>query len=127
MCYFIISLYPQIKDAISGHNLEKYCNSSHPQPLLLPTNEVNIHFHSDNVGSDTGFQIYYSTEERIPGCGGVYTLSEGQIQAPVLIEDSIACEYEIKVPTRESVILNFEKFQMAADDCVKVYFLSIYF
>ncbi|KAI9577187.1 hypothetical protein GQX74_015641 [Glossina fuscipes] len=113
--------YVEIKDAISGHNLEKYCNSSHPQPLLLPTNEVNIHFHSDNVGSDTGFQIYYSTEERIPGCGGVYTLAEGQIQAPVLIEDSIACEYEIKVPTRESVILNFEKFQMAPDDCIKIY------
>lgn len=42
--------------------LEKFCNKSTPEPLLTPSNEVMLHFHSDGDNSDRGFQITYSVE-----------------------------------------------------------------
>lgn len=44
--------------------LEKFCNTSTPEPLITPGNEVMLHFHSDGDNSDHGFQITYSV---VPG------------------------------------------------------------
>ncbi|XP_061386037.1 cubilin homolog [Musca vetustissima] len=111
----------EISDAISGEVVEKFCNSSHPQPLLLPTNEANVIFHSDNVGSDSGFQIFYSLEERLPGCGGIYTAPEGSIQSPHITQDSLSCEYELKMMGSERIDMHFQIFKMAQQDCVEIY------
>lgn len=40
--------------------LEKFCNTSHPAPLTTTSNEATLHFHSDEAGTDAGFQIHYS-------------------------------------------------------------------
>ncbi|XP_073838257.1 cubilin [Musca autumnalis] len=112
----------EISDAISGEVVEKFCNSSHPQPLLLPTNEANVIFHSDNIGTDTGFQIFYSLEERLPGCGGVYTAPQGSIQSPHISQDSLSCEYELRMTTGSEIInMQFQIFKMSPEDCVEIY------
>lgn len=87
---------------------------------MLPTNEAIIHFHSDNVDTDAGFQIYYSTEERVPGCGGTYTTKQDTIKSPIVQGDSISCEYDIKLPMSESIRIEFIKFEMEAEDCLEV-------
>ncbi|XP_065362088.1 cubilin homolog [Calliphora vicina] len=113
--------YVEIIDAISGETLNKYCNSTHPQPVFLPTNEAIIHFHTDNIGSDTGFQIFYSTEERVHNCGGIYTAKDGIIQSPHIQNEAISCEYEIRMATSESITIEFEIFKMASEDCIEIY------
>ncbi|XP_053948471.1 cubilin homolog [Anastrepha ludens] len=113
--------YLEITDAISSSLIVKYCNSTAPPPLMLPTNEAIIHFHSDNVETDAGFQIYYSTEERVPGCGGTYTTKEDVIVSPNLQDDSISCEYDIKMPMGESIKIVFTKFEMGQDDCLEFF------
>lgn len=110
----------QIIDAIADLTIVKYCNSTAPSPLLLPTNEAIIHFHSDNIDTDAGFQIYYSTEERVPGCGGTYTAKQGTITSPNSLVDSISCEYDIKMPMSESIRIEFKKVELGEDDCLEV-------
>lgn len=58
--------YLAIYDGLTEDNtvLEKFCNSTTPEPLLTPGNEVMLHFHSDGENSDHGFQITYSV---VPG------------------------------------------------------------
>lgn len=112
--------YSQIIDAIADSTIVKYCNTTAPSPLMLPTNEAIIHFHSDNIDTDAGFQIYYSTEHRVPGCGGTYTAKQGTITSPNSLEDSISCEYDIKIPMSESIKIEFKKVEMGEDDCFEV-------
>ncbi|XP_011185073.1 cubilin homolog [Zeugodacus cucurbitae] len=114
--------YLEIKDAISDSTIVKYCNSTAPSPLMLPTNEAIIHFHSDNIDTDAGFQIYYSTEERVPGCGGTYTTKLGTITSPPnTLEESISCEYDIKMPISESIRIEFESAELGVDDCLEFF------
>lgn len=47
----------------TGILLHKYCNTSHPEPLTSPDNHVVVYFHSDEAGSDAGFQIHYTVIE----------------------------------------------------------------
>lgn len=89
--------------------------------MLLPTNEAIIHFHSDNIGSDTGFQIFYSTEESIHNCGGVFTAKEGIIQSPHIDNEEVSCEYEIRMSTSETITVEFQVFKMASEDCIEVH------
>ncbi|XP_075164329.1 cubilin [Haematobia irritans] len=112
--------YLEIKDEVSGETIEKFCNSMAPQPLVLPTNEASITFHSDNIGSDTGFQIFYSLEERIPGCGGTFTASKGIIQSPHIVDTSISCEYQINIPFSEIITFKFVIFKMDESDCIEI-------
>lgn len=57
--------------------MEKFCNTSHPEPLTSTSNELTLHFHSDNDGNDMGFQIHYSTIGGIQGCGGTFSSVSG--------------------------------------------------
>ena len=113
----------QISDAISGRELHKYCSRQQPAPLLLPTHEAIVRFHSDETGSDLGFQLHYSAEERLPGCGGVYTTKEGVIRSPVyaLGADAMSCEYEIRLGVGESIGLDFTTFNISLDSCIEFY------
>ncbi|XP_036318853.1 cubilin homolog [Rhagoletis pomonella] len=113
--------YLEIIDAIADSTIVKYCNSSSPSPLMLPTNEAIIHFHSDNIETDAGFQIYYSTEERVPGCGGTYTAKQDTIASPSLQGDALSCEYDIKMAIGESIKIVFTKFEMSTDDCLEFF------
>ncbi|XP_030381464.1 cubilin homolog [Scaptodrosophila lebanonensis] len=115
--------YVAITDAISGMELYKYCTSGHPAPLLLPTHEAIVHFHSDAEGSDGGFQLHYSTEERLPGCGGIYTTLQGSIKSPIYDADEMmSCDYEIRMAPGESVFIHFVSVDLPdATDCIELY------
>ncbi|XP_064556077.1 cubilin homolog [Drosophila montana] len=115
--------FVSISDAISGRELYKYCSREQPAPLMLPTHEALIRFHSDETGSDLGFQLHYSAEERLPGCGGVYTSKEGSIRSPTydIGSDAISCEYEIRLAIGESISLDFRSFELALDACIELY------
>ncbi|XP_020802550.1 LOW QUALITY PROTEIN: cubilin homolog [Drosophila serrata] len=127
--------YVQIKDTISGRELAKYCSSGQPAPLLLPTHQAEILFHSDADGSDTGFQLHYSVEERIPGCGGVFTAREGTISGAsgsgvnagtdtesqgIAMGDPVSCEYEIRSGLGELIAIQMEHLELGPQDCLEV-------
>ncbi|XP_042859357.1 procollagen C-endopeptidase enhancer 1-like, partial [Penaeus japonicus] len=56
--------YLEIRDGLTdtGHLLGKYCTSQVPAPLTTSGSEAFLHFHSDNILTDTGFHIAYSAE-----------------------------------------------------------------
>ncbi|XP_055842375.1 cubilin homolog isoform X2 [Episyrphus balteatus] len=113
--------YVEITDAVSGSRLEIFCNSSNPSPFTLPSNEIIIHFHSDNEGNDVGFQIHASTMERIPGCGGTYTDRSGQITSPVGFQGPLSCEYIVRYPLGLKIQLNVVEFNMGDEDCLEIF------
>lgn len=86
----------------------------------MATNEAELVFHTDNIGTDKGFQIYCSAEDRLPGCGGVYTNLEGQIRSPLLIENAISCEYELHFTEGLSASIQFQQYKLGKDDCLEV-------
>lgn len=83
-----------------------------------------MRFHSDNTSSDLGFQLHYSAEERLPGCGGVYTSQEGSISTPILPVDNVqavSCDYEIRLAVGETILIEFQRFELAGDACIEIY------
>ncbi|EDV46242.2 cubilin homolog [Drosophila erecta] len=115
--------YVLIKDSVSGRELAKYCTSETPAPLLLPTHLAEIHFHSDAEGSDTGFQLHYSVEERVPGCGGVYTAKEDTIfetSAANSEPEGVSCEYEIHLAVGELIDIKIERLELDPLDCLEL-------
>ncbi|KAF5295928.1 hypothetical protein FQR65_LT10359 [Abscondita terminalis] len=100
---------------VSDKILAKYCNTSHPEPLYSAGPEVMIHFHSDASETYPGFQISYSVIESIPGCGGVYTSSSGEISSPIengRYPPDITCDYKIQVPQNLRIKLIFLNFDL---------------
>jgi cubilin len=102
---------------VETSSLGKYCNSSNPPPLLTPGNTATIHFHSDGDSSDAGFQIAFSVVEGIPGCGGTFTASKGDIVSPTNLDDgkykhNMVCEYVIQMPVGSRVRIEFKKFAL---------------
>lgn len=128
----LVPFLPQIKDSISDRELAKYCSSGQPAPLLLPTHQAEILFHSDADGSDTGFQLHYSVEERIPGCGGIYTARDGTIsgasgpgveagsESESQAGDPVSCEYEIRFALGELIAIQFNKLELGPQDCLEI-------
>ncbi|XP_017013207.2 cubilin homolog [Drosophila takahashii] len=116
--------YVLIKDTISGSELDKFCSSGEPpEPLLLNTHQLEIHFHSDSEGSDRGFQLHYSTEENLPGCGGLYTDREGTISKSAAEgpeDESISCEYEIRLVAGEQIAIQFVRLVLNTADCLEL-------
>lgn len=50
---------------INDERLGLFCNHTRPPPLITPSSEAKVHFHSDSAGQDAGFQIHYSLIEGI--------------------------------------------------------------
>ncbi|KAH8387553.1 hypothetical protein KR093_007741, partial [Drosophila rubida] len=119
--------YVQINDAISQAELFKFCSSQQPAPLTLSSHEALIRFHSDGTDSDLGFQLHYSVEERLPGCGGIYTSERGTISAPTNngAAGLISCDYEIHFAAGEAILIEFVRFQLAGDSCLEFYELPL--
>ncbi|KAH8352319.1 hypothetical protein KR084_003439, partial [Drosophila pseudotakahashii] len=115
--------YVRIKDTISERELYRFCSSEKPAPLLLNTHHVVIHFHSDSEGSDRGFQLRYSAEENLPGCGGIYTGQEGTISKSSVEgseEEYISCEYQIRLVAGEQIAIQFVRLELNAADCLEL-------
>uniref|UniRef100_A0A7G3AGB7 Cubilin n=1 Tax=Lutzomyia longipalpis TaxID=7200 RepID=A0A7G3AGB7_LUTLO len=95
--------------------LEKFCNTTHPPPLLTPTNEATLFFHSDEDSTDAGFQIHYSVVEGYPGCGGTFTAYSGEFGSPIEDEsypNNLVCEYVVKYPKGSKIRITFKSFHL---------------
>ncbi|CAB1449409.1 unnamed protein product, partial [Pleuronectes platessa] len=102
----------EIRDGILPEDpvLGKYCSTASPPPLQTTGPAAWIHFHSDFSVSDRGFHITYTTSPSDPGCGGIFTDSEGIIISPNWPNDyahNRQCIYLIRLPLGERVALNF--------------------
>lgn len=100
-----------------GDLLEKFCNTTHPEPLTSPANELTLHFHTDTDGTDTGFQIHYSLIEGIQGCGGTFTSLDGEFGSPIQngqYPKNLECHYLIRMPRRNEtgIKLTFLSFKL---------------
>uniref|UniRef100_A0A0P6JSL8 Putative fibrillin n=1 Tax=Aedes aegypti TaxID=7159 RepID=A0A0P6JSL8_AEDAE len=125
--------FVQISDGLQEEApvLKKYCNTSHPEPLVTPGNEATVYFHSDEDGTDSGFQISYSVIEGIPGCGGVYTKTEGEISSPRRYEDNkypnnLICEYLINLPEGSRINVQFNRFQLESSETCKFDYVEMF-
>lgn len=109
--------YVAIHDGLREESevLEKFCNTSHPEPFISPSNEIAVHFHSDADNTDTGFQIHYTIVEGVPGCGGTYTSLSGEISSPTKdgqYEHNLECEYLIKMSAGSRIAIEFTELDI---------------
>lgn len=100
--------------------LEKFCNTTHPEPLISPGNVLTLHFHSDESATDAGFQIHYSLIEGIQGCGGTFTSPHGEFGSPMengQYQNNLNCYYLIKMPrnSRSPIKVKFLSFHLEGD------------
>ncbi|XP_026057290.1 cubilin-like [Carassius auratus] len=104
--------YLEIRDGLLPEDsvLGKYCSTASPAPLQTTGPSAWIHFHSDFSISDRGFHITYTTSPSDPGCGGVFTDTEGIIISPNWPNNyahNRQCIYIIRMPRSEKAALNF--------------------
>uniref|UniRef100_A0A8C1I6Q0 Cubilin (intrinsic factor-cobalamin receptor) n=1 Tax=Cyprinus carpio TaxID=7962 RepID=A0A8C1I6Q0_CYPCA len=104
--------YLEIRDGLLPEDpvLGKYCSTASPPPLQTTGPSAWIRFHSDFSISDRGFHITYTTSPSDPGCGGVFTDTEGIIISPNWPNNyahNRQCIYIIRMPRSEQVALNF--------------------
>lgn len=81
--------------------LVTYCNSSSPPPLVTSGSFAMLHFHSDDIPSDSGgFQITFSSTPGTPNCGGFLTSDKGTISSPnfpLKYDKLLDCEWSIRI------------------------------
>ncbi|CAK9795155.1 Cubn [Anthophora quadrimaculata] len=104
---------------VHNERLGIYCNHTHPPPLVVPSSQAIIYFHSDSAGQDAGFQIHYSAIEGIPGCNGVYTNPSGTISNPTNLDsyEDLECEWKIQMPVGERAEITWPHFALTNGDC----------
>ncbi|XP_012276352.1 cubilin [Orussus abietinus] len=106
-----------------------YCNHTHPPPLTTTSNEAFLHFHSDGVGRDAGFQITFSSVPGLPGCGGIYTDLSGEITNPTRSSTylpNMRCEWLIQVPPGEKIKLDWITFNLEESRSCHFDFVEVY-
>jgi len=62
-------------------------------------------------------------EERVPGCGGVYTAKQGTIAESSTANSEpggVSCEYEIHLAVGEQVAIQFVRLDLEPQDCLEV-------
>uniref|UniRef100_A0A1I8PUZ9 Cubilin n=1 Tax=Stomoxys calcitrans TaxID=35570 RepID=A0A1I8PUZ9_STOCA len=87
--------------------LREYCKSTSSEHLTTSTNKLKLHFHTDQHGSDSSFQLHYEVESAKPHCGGIFTEATGLVAGPVYGEAAI-CLYLIQQPSNTQIHLEFE-------------------
>lgn len=85
--------------------------------MTSPANELTLHFHSDEDGSDSGFQIHYSLIEAVQGCGGVFTATNAEFGSPIQdgkYPKNMECHYLIRMPRKNEtgIKLTFLSFNI---------------
>lgn len=92
-----------------------------PAPIDTPGPFATVHFHSDDISSDSGFMIAYTLLPATPGCGGSFVKPKGVIASPNgaiqegHYDNGVICEFEIRMPRNSRVKLEFVKFKLEAN------------
>ncbi|NXY67496.1 CUBN protein, partial [Glareola pratincola] len=110
----------EIRDGLLPQDpvLGKYCSTRSPPPLQTTGPYAWIHFHSDDLVTDKGFHIVYTTSPADPSCGGNYTDSEGVVTSPFWPNPYInnrQCIYIIRQPEDEKIYLNFTHMELESN------------
>ncbi|EZA59389.1 Cubilin [Ooceraea biroi] len=115
---------------IDNERLGLFCNHTRPPPLITPSSEAEVHFHSDSAGQDAGFQIHYSLIEGVPGCGGMYTTPTGTISSPGHASSSyqpnMECEWKIQLPMGERIKASWLRFDLEHSSSCQFDFVEIF-
>ncbi|XP_075163375.1 cubilin homolog [Haematobia irritans] len=90
--------------------IKEFCQSSTPEPLKSSSNKVKIHFHTDEHGLDSSFQLHYEVESAIPHCGGIFTDASARIIGPS--GESSVCLYLIQQPSNTQIRLDLEELNL---------------
>ncbi|EDV51468.2 cubilin homolog [Drosophila erecta] len=90
----------------SDRQLLRACQSLQPAPLYSSSNSLRLDFHTDDIGSDSSFQMHYEVVPGQPGCGGVFTESRGHISGYMDFE---VCLYLIEQPRGTQVKLVIDR------------------
>jgi len=106
--------------------------------LTTPGHHAVVVFHSDEAGTDAGFQIHYTIVEGnffrlvvasslfiiisgTPGCGGIFTASDGEFGPPLqngVYRNNLLCEYLIRLPAGSRIQIKFKSFELEESrDC----------
>nr|XP_012218853.1 PREDICTED: cubilin-like [Linepithema humile] len=120
--------YVMIKGA-DDERLGLYCNHTRPPPLITPSSQAIIHFHSNNEAEDAGFQIHYSVIEGTPGCGGTYTSESGTISSPghsSVYQPNMECEWKIQLPAGGQIRVSWLRFDLEPSTSCKFDYVEIY-
>ncbi|XP_032520799.2 cubilin homolog [Danaus plexippus] len=116
-------------ESTSDPLINKYCNSSQPEPIQSSSSEMLIHFHSDATSNGYGFQIVYAPIEGVPGCGGFYTTDRGEIVSPSFdgaYLNNLLCEYRIKTRQDTKIKLTFTTFSLEKSSSCRYDFLKVF-
>jgi cubilin len=110
--------YLEVRDGLedTGPLLGMFCNTTLPPPLVSSGPYLSLRFHSDGSSTDMGFHVTFAEVPGIPGCGGVFTESQGVISSPQHPEPyahGMDCEYLIRLPASdERIVLTFLQFEL---------------
>ncbi|RMC04939.1 hypothetical protein DUI87_18115 [Hirundo rustica rustica] len=122
--------YLEIRDGLLPQDpvLGKYCSTGSPPPLQTTGPYAFIHFHSDDLVTDKGFHIVYTTSPADPSCGGNFTESEGVITSPFWPNPYISsrqCVYVIQQPEDEKIFLNFTHIELESQSGCSANYIEV--
>ncbi|KAL0113327.1 hypothetical protein PUN28_012468 [Cardiocondyla obscurior] len=114
---------------VDEERLGLFCNHTRPPPLVTPSFEATVHFHSDSFVQDAGFQIHYSIIEGTPGCGGTFTSASGIITSPghsTGYTPNMECEWKINLPEGERIRASWLKFVLESSVSCQFDYVEIF-
>ncbi|XP_049840781.1 cubilin-like [Schistocerca gregaria] len=112
-----LEIKESFNDDTTQNTLLKACGSQLPAPIESRMNTVQVHFHTDDFSSLSGFRL----EWNVKGCGGHLERPFGEFTSPSYpnhYPDNVLCEWLITVEWGNSVQLTIEDFSMErTPDC----------
>ncbi|XP_067648024.1 cubilin homolog [Eurosta solidaginis] len=107
----------------SDQLLRFVCETSLIEPMHSSSNTINLHLHTDNVGTDSSFQLHYEVVPSAPNCGGVFTERSGIITGYI---NGRICSYLIKQPIDTKVKLDFTDFNLLKSEGCAIQKVEVY-
>ncbi|XP_077015414.1 cubilin-like [Tamandua tetradactyla] len=107
--------YLEVRDGPLPHDpvLGRLCTSLSAPPLQTTGPFARVHFHSDALVSDRGFQATYLTSPADPPCGGNYSAAEGELDSPAgPWARSSQCVYIVTQPPGERIRVDFTRVEL---------------
>ncbi|KAH8357601.1 hypothetical protein KR200_003594 [Drosophila serrata] len=107
----------------SDHKLLRACKSVKPEPLYSSSNSVLLELHTDELRSDSSFQVHYEVVSGQPGCGGVFTEPSGRISGHMNAE---VCLYLIEQPQFTQVKLVLDQVNLIQSESCRLQKIEIF-
>ncbi|CAG9816798.1 unnamed protein product [Phaedon cochleariae] len=101
----------------AAHTLGRFCGNQLPLGgnFITTHNSVYLWFRSDKTINKEGFELTWNAiKPRTPGCGGVYTSTEGKIESsvPPYSMYSTICDYKIQQSVGSKIRVTFLSMEL---------------